>query len=79
MTGVNHISFTMDLKKQAAQLNKKIKKLVSILINSTTLSKAKRDQKEDQLKDLNKQLTTLQQQQTELKVMKINIKLHVPY
>ena len=78
-TGVNHISFTLDLKKQDAQLNKKMEKLVSVLTESTALSKAKMDQKKDHLKDLNKKLATLRQQLTELKVLKIKIKLYVPY
>ena len=69
----------MDLEKQAAQLNKKIEKLKSVLTDGTALSQAQKTAKENQVVDLQKDLASIQQQLTELKVMKININLRVPY
>ena len=69
----------MNLEKQTSQLNKKIKKLVSVLTDGTALSQAQRTAKENQVKDLQKDLATLQQELTDFKLTKINVKLHLPY
>ena len=52
----------MDLEQQVAQLNKKIEKLVRVLTDCTALSQSQRIIKENQVKDLQKELAALQQQ-----------------
>ena len=49
----------MDIKEKASKLNKKIKKLVGVLTDSTTLSLAQHKEKEDMVKDLNKEASWL--------------------
>ena len=63
----------MGIEEAAAKLWKKIEKLNWELKSGLALSKKQRDKK-DNLKD---QLKNLQKKLTELKVTKINVKLHL--
>ena len=47
------------------------------LTSSTALSQRKRDQKEDKIKELNKQLADLEKKLTQLRLTKMNVKLHM--
>ena len=68
----------MDIKEKGSKLNKKIEKVVSILTDGTALSQAQCKEKGDTVKGLQKELVGLQQQLQDLKVTKINVKLHLP-
>ena len=67
----------MDIESKAAQLRKKLEKIQSVLTDGTALSKKKREQKEEEVKALKKQLVATEKKLMEQKVTKINIKLHV--
>ena len=67
----------MDIESQVAQLRKKLEKIQCILTDGTALRKKKREQKEEEVKALKEQLVAIEKKLTELKVTKINIKLHV--
>ena len=67
----------MDVESEAAQLRKKLEIINTVLTDRTALSKKKREQKEEEVKPLKEQLVSLEKKLTELRVTKMNVKLHV--
>ena len=51
----------MDVQKEAARLNKKNEKLITILTDRTVLTQATRTAKENEAKNLQQQVAALQQ------------------
>ena len=64
-------------KKEGAKLRKRIEKLNLQLTSGIALSQQQRKAKEKQVDNLKKELQELEQKLTELKVTKINVKLHL--
>ena len=67
----------MNIEETAAKLCKKIEKLRWQLGSGITFSTSKRKAKEDEIKDLKQELADLEQKFTELRVTKMNMKLHL--
>ena len=67
----------MDIEKEGAKLRERIEHLNWQLTSSLALTQNQRKAKENAVDDLKQELANLQQKVTELKVTKINIKLHL--
>ena len=69
----------MDIEKEGGKLRKRIEKLNWQLTSRLALSLQQRKAKEKEVDDLKKELADLEKKSTELKVTKINVKLHLPF
>ena len=67
----------MAIETEAALLRKRLEKLWRPLNNVTTLDKKKRKTKEEEIDILKEQLAGLEDKLTELRVTRLNIKLHM--
>ena len=71
------VTSTINIIEQAAKLCKKIEKLRWQLESGIPLSSSKREAKEEEIKDLSKQIADLESKLTNLRVTKINVKQHL--
>ena len=67
----------MNNHEQASKLYKNIEKLRWQLDSGISLSVTKRKAKGDEIKDLKQELVDLEQKLTELRLTKMNMKLHL--
>ena len=67
----------MGIETEASQFRKKIEKIERVSNDGTALSQKIIDRKENEVKESSKQLAALDQKLTELRVTKLNIKLHM--
>ena len=63
----------MDIETRAVKVRKRIKKLTWDLTSGTAYSKTKRDEKEQEIKDLKQDLAALEKKLTKLRLTKMNI------
>ena len=67
----------MNIKEEAAKLRKKIEKLNWQLTSGLALSQKQRDQQEDKIDELKKELKGVGKKLTEIKCTKMSVKLHL--